>query len=114
MSKQFIFAGQLQDKFQQELQNILMGRFVERLWARDASLWPKELIDRDSALAKMEWLSLPEAMEQFLELVRGLVQGADAEGLVDHALLTSESVNLCARAFLGLSGIPFARKILVF
>jgi len=112
--KQFIFAGRLQGKFQQELQNILIGRLVERLWSRDASLWPKELIDRDSALAKMEWLALPEAMEQFLELVRGLVQGADAEGLVDHALLTSESVNLCARAFLGLPGIPFARKILVF
>jgi hypothetical protein len=114
MSKQIIVPGRLQAKFQRELQEFLKLRLVERLWEKDPNLWPKELVERDTALAGMEWLSLPDGFEQFLDLVGDSLAKADADGLVDHALVTSESANLCAKAFLELSGVALKRKVKVF
>jgi hypothetical protein len=71
-------------------------------------------VERDTALAGMEWLSLPDGFEQFLEFVGDSLAKADADGLVDHALVTSESANLCAKAFLELSGVALKRKAKVF
>jgi hypothetical protein len=114
LAKQGIAPGRLQDRFQQELRLYLEEQIVERLWAGDLTLWPKDLIKRDAALAKMEWLSAPEELRQPLELVRDNLQKADAEGLLDHGLLTFESVNLSARALLKLPGMELKRKVIVW
>jgi len=114
MPKQEIVAGQLQQPFQRELQHYLEGRMVQLLWAKDSSLWPKELIHSNPALAKMDWVSLPDGMAQFLESVSQFLVSADADGLVDHALLTSESLNLSARAFLDLPAATRRRKVVIF
>ena len=87
---------------------------VQLLWAKDSSLWPKELIHSNPALAKMDWVSLPDGMAQFLESVSQFLVSADADGLVDHALLTSESLNLSARAFLDLPAATRRRKVVIF
>jgi len=113
LPKQSIVPGQLQDKSQHELQVFLREQIVERLWAEGVSLWPEELRERDPALAVLAWLKLAEELGQFLESVRRHVQEAEADGLVDHALLTSESINLCARALFGFSGIALGRKLIV-
>jgi len=54
MSKQALVLGQLQQPFQRELQYYLEERMVQRLWAKDSSLWPQELIHSDPVLAKMD------------------------------------------------------------
>lgn len=110
---QSIVTGQLQEQFQRQFQDFLRWRIVERLWAKDVSLWPEELLHRDAALANLSYLSLIEQLESFLESVRRHVQDAEADGLIDHALLTSESINLCARALVGFSGIILAHKLVV-
>jgi hypothetical protein len=110
---QSIVPGQLQDRFQHEIQGFLRERIVERLWAKDVSLWPVELVNGDRALADLALLTLPQKLGAFLELVRRGEQAADADGLVDNALLAFESANLCARALLGFSGIALARKFVV-
>jgi hypothetical protein len=104
MPGQVVLPGQLQVPFQRELQLCLQQRIVQRLWAKDPSLWPEELTKSNRALAKMDWLSLPESLPQFLEFLHRTFVSADEDGLVNHALLTSESLNLSARAFLELSG----------
>jgi transaldolase / glucose-6-phosphate isomerase len=111
--KQSLKAAQLQTRFEQELQLYLNQQVVKRLWQRDASLWPAELVEGDEALASLNWVSLPENVRPFLAQVRAILEEADADGLVDHAVLSSEGVNLCARALLGLSGIPLARKVMI-
>ena len=114
MSKQLLVPGRLEDPFQRELQYYLQQRIVQRLWARDSSLWPDELAKKDRALARMDWLSLPERLPQLLESLDRAFISADEDGLVDHALLTSESLNLSARAFLQLSGGTPHRKVVIF
>jgi hypothetical protein len=110
---QSIVPGQLQDTFERELQGFLRKRIVERLWAKDVSLWPEELVSGDRALADLTWLRLSQVLGPLLESVRRGEQSADADGLPDTALLTFESANLCARALLGFSGIALARKFVV-
>ena len=36
-----VAPGQLKDRFQREVQSIIRERIVERLWAKDVSLWPE-------------------------------------------------------------------------
>jgi len=111
--KQTVVAGLVQAKFQRELQSYLDERFVQRLWARDLTLWPAELVERDPALRSQAWLDLPKGLGVFLESVKRNVQAADTEVLFDHAVLSSESVNLCVRALMGIPGIALSRKVVV-
>jgi hypothetical protein len=86
MPNQVFLPGQLEQPFQRELQVYLQQRIVQRLWTKDSSLWPKELEIHDKALARMDWLSLPEGIPQFLEILHRLFTAADKDGLLDHAL----------------------------
>jgi hypothetical protein len=56
MPKQSIAAGKLQGKIQQERKVYGNERIVERLWAKDVSMWPVELLDRNPTLANLGWL----------------------------------------------------------
>lgn len=105
--------GQLHARFRQELQFYVSQNVVTRLWNKDVNLWPPEVVEDDAALAKLDWVSLPETIWNFLAQVRTILAGADADGHTDHAVLSSESANLCGRALLGLSGAPSARKIVI-
>ncbi|HUN62612.1 MAG TPA: hypothetical protein VMU53_11515, partial [Candidatus Sulfotelmatobacter sp.] len=111
--KHSLEVGQLRARFEQELQFYLSQRVVTRLWNKDVSLWPPDLVEDDPALAKLDWLSLPETIWNFLAQVRTILAGADADGLVDHAVLSSESANLCGAALMTLSGVSCARKVVI-
>lgn len=60
MSEQLLVPGQLEEPFRRELQFYLEQRMVQRLYAKDSSLWSQELINKDPALAKLDWVSLPD------------------------------------------------------
>lgn len=111
--KQSLALGQLQSRFERELHFYLTQNVVTRLWNKDTSLWPPELVEHDPALAKLDWVSLPETIWRFLAQVRAILAGTDADGLVDHAVLSSESANLCGAALTTLSGVPCARKVII-
>ena len=111
---QSIFTGNLEAEFQRQLSQFLSERTVERLFAGDNTLWPEELTAHDPALAKLDWLLLPTQLGQFSSLLQENFRIADAEGLLDHALLTSESLDLTVRSFLEFPGISYQRKVIVF
>lgn len=64
--KQSLAMGQLQSLFQHEFQFYLSQQVVTRLWNKDISLWPPEVVEDDPALAKLDWVSLPETISHFL------------------------------------------------
>jgi transaldolase / glucose-6-phosphate isomerase len=111
--EQSLSTGQLQARFEQELQFYLSLNVVTRLWNKDLSLWPSELVEEDETLAKLHWVSLPETISTFLAQVRTILGGTDADGLTDHVVISSEGVNLCARALMELVGLPLARKVVI-
>ena len=56
---QSIVAGCLQTAFHRELEYFLENRVLERLWAKDATLWPEEEFEQSHILSNLGWLDLP-------------------------------------------------------
>ncbi|MFI5097972.1 MAG: hypothetical protein ACHQT6_08385 [Candidatus Acidiferrales bacterium] len=95
---QSVVAGCLQATFHRELEYFLKNRILERLWAKDTTLWPQEEFEQSHILSNLGWLDLPGSLEPFL---KGIIQeesAATADGLDCRVLIAFETANLAARA----------------
>jgi hypothetical protein len=97
---QSIVAGCLQSAFHRELEYFLENRVLERLWAKDAKLWPEEEFEQSHILSNLGWLDLLGSLEPFLNAVKQEELAATADGLNCRALIAFEAANLTARALL--------------
>jgi len=95
-----IVAGCLQAAFHRELEYFLENRVLERLWAKDASLWPQEEFEQSHISSNLGWLDLPGTLEPLLIGIKQEESAATADGLDCRALIAFESANLAARALL--------------
>jgi transaldolase / glucose-6-phosphate isomerase len=98
--RQAILGGCLQSAFHQELNYLLENRILERLWAKDATLWPHEEFEHSHIRSNLAWLDLPGALEPFLNAIKQEESSATADGLDYRVLVTFESANLGARALM--------------
>jgi hypothetical protein len=98
---QSIVPGQFENIFAREQDLLLRERVVERLWAKDLSLWPNHEFDRERIASNLRWLDLPDSLEPLLRVVAQEELSAKDDGLEYRALLALENANLCARALLG-------------
>lgn len=97
---QAIVAGCLQSTFHQELNYFLENRVLERVWAKDATLWPQEEFQHSHIRSNLFWLDLPGSLEPFLNAIKQEESSAMADGLDCRLLVTFESANLGARALM--------------
>ena len=97
---QSIVAGCLQTAFHRALEYFLENRVLERLWAKDATLWPEEQFEQSHILSNLGWLDLPGSLEPLLTGVKETGISVRAEGLNSLVLIAFESANLAARAVL--------------
>jgi transaldolase/glucose-6-phosphate isomerase len=97
---QSIVAGCLQTTFHRELEHYLQNRVLQRLWAKDATLWPEEEFEQSHILSNLSWLDLPGSLEPFLKGVKQEEAAAAADGLEFRVLIAFEAANLAARALL--------------
>jgi transaldolase/glucose-6-phosphate isomerase len=95
---QSIVAGCLQSAFHRELDYFLENRVLERLWAKDATLWPEEEFEQSHILSNLGWLDLPGTLEPFLLGIRKTESSARTEGLNCLVLISFEAASLAARA----------------
>jgi hypothetical protein len=100
---QAILAGCLQSAFHQELKYFLDHRVLERLWAKDATLWPQEEFEQSHIRSNLGWLDLPGSLEPFLKAIKQEESSAIADGLDRRVLITFESANLAARALMAFA-----------
>ncbi len=100
---QSIVAGCLQTTFRRELKHFLANRILERLWAKDASLWSGEEFEPSHIQASLEFLDLPDKLDSLLFGVLGAESIAQAEGLFDRVLVAFANLHLTARAIVALS-----------
>jgi transaldolase/glucose-6-phosphate isomerase len=99
---QVILAGRLQSAFHQELEYLLENRVLERLWAKDATLWPQEEFEHSHIRSNLEWLDLPASLEPFLNAIKQEESSAMADSLDCRVMVTFESANLGARALMAI------------
>jgi len=97
---QSIVAGCLQTTFLRELEHYLQNRVVQRLWAKDATLWREENFEQSHILSNLSWLDLSGSLESFLIDVKQEESAASADGLDCRLLIAFEVANLAARALL--------------
>jgi transaldolase/glucose-6-phosphate isomerase len=97
---QSIVAGCLQTTFRRELEYFLQNCVLERLWAKDASLWPEEQFEQSHIRSNLGWLDLPSSLEPFLKGIKQEESAATADGLDCRVLIAFEAANLAARAVL--------------
>jgi hypothetical protein len=110
---QSIVAGCLQTAFHRELEYFLENRVLERLWAKDVTLWSKEEFEQARILSNLAWLDLPGTLEPFLQGMKQDDSAAMVDGLDCRALIAFESANLAARAILGLVPAREGRRAVV-
>ena len=111
---QSIVAGCLQTAFHRELEYFLESRVLDRLWAKDATLWPVGEFEQSHILSNLGWLDLPGSLEPFLREIQQLEASAMAEGLDSPALIAFESANLVARAILAFVPVTDNHEMAVF
>ena len=97
---QSIVAGCLQSAFHRELEYFLENRVLERLWAKDATLWPGEEFEQSHIRSNLDWLDLPGSLDLLLKGVNQEESAATAAGFDCRALISFEIANLTARALL--------------
>jgi len=110
---QSIVAGDLQTTFRQELEYFLQYRVLERLWAKDATLWPEGDFEQSHILSNLGWLDLPESLEPLLTGVKETETAARAEGFNCLVLIAFESASLPARAALAFVRPGDGRRMVV-
>ena len=102
MTKQMVFAGNLHEIYERELNTLHEENLLERLWSLDETLWPRE----NSAVAKiranLEFLHIPEKLPQILETIKGAESAARAEGLTERVLIAFENADDLCRALLNI------------
>ncbi len=97
---QAIVAGSLQSAFLRELKYSLENRILDRLWAKDATLWPEDEFEHSHIRSNLNWLDLPDSLEPFLNDIKREELSATVEGLDERVLIAFEAANLAARALL--------------
>ncbi len=110
---QTIVAGSLQSAFLQELKNFLENRVLERLWEKDATLWPPEEFDPSHIHSNLNWLDLPSSLEPLLNAIKKEESAALADGLDCRVLITFESANLGAKALMAFVPQDDIRRFVV-
>lgn len=74
----------LQTGFKARLPALVKDRVAERLWARDASLWPG---DPAAITARLGWLDAPDASRDAIALLRNLAEALKRDGVTRVLLL---------------------------
>jgi len=72
------------------------GGVLERLWARDSSLWPVDERQKQDLSANLRWLELPEQMGPYMARVAELVTETQRNGFQDVVFVAMGDSNLAA------------------
>ncbi len=110
---QSIVAGCLQTAFHRELEYFLENKVLERVWAKDATLWPEEEFEHSHILSNLEWLLRFDLLEPFLIVAKEIEASAMANGFDCRVLIAFETTNLAARALLPLVPPGDDRRVVV-
>lgn len=103
LPRQAVHPGTLEKAYRREIDSLLVGGTVRRLWAKDSSLWPADEDQKKSLNANLGWLDLPERIGPYLAKVAEFANALEAEGFEDAVFVAMGDSNLAAEAIAQLS-----------
>lgn len=102
-SSQELHPGSLQAAYRRELETMIAGESIRRLWAKDLSLWPAQDRTTKSLTTNLTWLDLPEQIGPYMSRVAAFANSLDGQGLEDAVFLGMGDSNLAAEAIANLN-----------
>jgi transaldolase / glucose-6-phosphate isomerase len=97
---QQVFPGRLAEAWRRELDNLATGDVVNRLRAKDASLWRGSERQRNTACRNLAWLDLPDRIGPYMERAVSLAAAIQRDHLQDVVFIAMGDSNLAADALL--------------
>jgi len=103
LPSQAVHPGVLEQAYRRELDNMVVGEAIRRLWAKDLSLWPAKEQKTASLNSNLTWLDLPEKMGPYMSRVAEFADAVEADGFEDAVFVGLGDSNLAAEAIAHLS-----------
>lgn len=103
LPRQTVYPGTLEQAYRRELQNLVAGSAVRRLWAKDSSLWPADETQSQSLHTNLRWLDLPEKIGPYMAKVAEFANALESEGFEDAVFLSMGDSALAAETLSQLS-----------
>ena len=100
---QDLHPGSMQPAYWRELETMVAGEAIRRLWAKDLSLWPAEDRGSKSLTSNLSWLDLPEIIGPYMSRVAAFANSLEAAGLEDAVFLGMGDSNLAAESIANLN-----------
>jgi transaldolase/glucose-6-phosphate isomerase len=100
LPSQRLYLGRLAEAWRRELENLATGNVVNRLWAKDATLWRGSDGQRQIASRNLAWLDLPERIGPYMTRAANLAAATKRDGLQDVVFIAMGDSNLAADALL--------------
>jgi transaldolase/glucose-6-phosphate isomerase len=111
LPSQSIYPGTLAQAWRRELDNLVSGDAVNRLWAKDVTLWPGAEGGRRLVGGNLAWLDLPEQVGAYMERVREFAEATKRDGFQDVVFIAMGDSNLAAETLINTSAKMRYRRL---
>lgn len=106
-----IYPGKLAQAWRRELDNLVAGDTLKRLWAKDATLWRAADGRKPSVGANLAWLDLPEQVGAYMARAREFAEATKHNGFQDVVFIAMGDSNLAAETLLHTSAEKRFRRL---
>jgi transaldolase/glucose-6-phosphate isomerase len=111
LPRQEIYPGKLAPAWRRELDNLVSGDAVNRLWAKDATLWRLAEGRKRLVGGNLAWLDLPERVGAYMAKVREFAEATIRDGFQDVVFIAMGDSNLAAETLLNTSAEMRYRRL---
>jgi transaldolase/glucose-6-phosphate isomerase len=111
LPRQGLYPGKLAQAWRRELDNLVAGDAVNRLWAKDATLWRAGERQKRLVGGNLAWLDLPEQVGPYMARVRELAEATKHERFQDIVFIAMGDCNLAAETLLNTSAEKRYRRL---
>jgi len=108
---QVVSAGRLEQAYAAELKRLRAEKAVERLWAKDTTLWPTDESHAESIENRLGWIGLPDRMRQEAAEIEVFTAEVEDAGLRDIVLVGTGESTLAAEVFTKTFPAPEGRRL---
>jgi transaldolase / glucose-6-phosphate isomerase len=111
LASQIVHPGRLIEAYQRELAVLAASNAIQRLWAKDATLWPASEHQRELTATNLRWLDLPEQIGPYMARAAEVVVAAQREGFQDVVFIAMGDSNLAAETVASVSREKRTRRL---
>jgi transaldolase / glucose-6-phosphate isomerase len=100
LPSQMLYPGKLAEAWRRERDNLAASHAVDRLWAKDATLWRGPEGQKQLVGGNLAWLDLPDQIGPYMPRVGELVAATKRDGFQDVVLIAMGDSDLAAETLL--------------